>query len=213
MYGTLFPNVELTSLDCRVTVAPAASRFPMVATSGALPRNSLASSATGGASLISTGRPRLLSRRQLVRRSFIPSCVARPTYSRRVCRGQFCLPEAGITARRKVVSAGSRHIAVSVQRWKTAQKKRLAAASFITAAAKALSLFWKSETVFSLSRNEKKWCQEPSFSGTSACSHHTAPAFAPLQSPPPTPAAAPIPHSPAARDSAPDSAPPLPHRR
>ena len=36
------------------TVAPAASRFPLVAASGALPRNSLASSATGGASLIST---------------------------------------------------------------------------------------------------------------------------------------------------------------
>ena len=36
------------------TVAPAASCFPLVATSGALPRNSLASSATGGTSLIST---------------------------------------------------------------------------------------------------------------------------------------------------------------
>ena len=38
------------------TVAPAASCFPLVATSGALPRNSLASSAAGGASLISSGK-------------------------------------------------------------------------------------------------------------------------------------------------------------
>ena len=50
------------------------------------------------------GRPRLLSRRNLVRRSFIPRCVA------------------GITARRKVVPPGRRRIAVSMQRWKTAYR-------------------------------------------------------------------------------------------
>jgi hypothetical protein len=39
-----------------ITVAPAASRFPLVAASGALPRNSLACTATGGASAVSTSR-------------------------------------------------------------------------------------------------------------------------------------------------------------
>ena len=39
-----------------VTVAPAASRFPSVAASGALPRNSLACSAAGGASAVSAPR-------------------------------------------------------------------------------------------------------------------------------------------------------------
>ena len=86
-----------------------------------------------------TGRPRLLSRQSLVRRSFIPNFVA------------------GITARRKVVSAGSRHIAVSIQRWKTAFRTvEQTGKANLRYPQKRLSLLGKSETAFSLSKRKRK---------------------------------------------------------